>query len=92
MALNETEISKNLTAIIEDASVLSDEDAIANAVGVLTAESRHKWATIRKVLLNDSQNLDVINMIDSALFVWIWLRHATLFSNLPLGCTARERH
>lgn len=57
-------IYQNLKYILEDPS-----PSPKFPVGVLTAESRETWANMRRALIAQPGNEEVMKMIDSAIFV-----------------------
>ncbi|CAK9034433.1 Putative mitochondrial carnitine O-acetyltransferase [Durusdinium trenchii] len=70
VAITEREICKNLERILVDAKKKSVDEQARDAVGVLTAEERHVWATTRRQLEQLSRNNErTLRVIDSALFV-----------------------
>ena len=69
MGITQEEISANLTNIIRDASGVSKEVRADVAIGCLTSEDRSKWYEARQKLMKiDPENVQILNMIDSALF------------------------
>ena len=70
VGITQEEISANLTNIIRDAAGVSKEVRADVAVGALTAEERSKWYEARQHMMKiDPENIQILNMIDSALFV-----------------------
>ena len=69
LAITEAELKDNLSAIIKDSNAVKDEDIHKTAVGVFSTEVRHKWAKIRSLLVENETNRDVLDVIDSALFI-----------------------
>lgn len=62
--LSKDQIHASLINIVERSKTPSDKSC-----GVLTAEDRDYWASIRERLNNNSNNFDVLRKIDGALFV-----------------------
>ena len=62
--MSKDEIYANLRNVVERSS--NENEA---SCGVLTAEDRDYWASLRERLSNNSNNADVLRKIDGALFV-----------------------
>lgn len=65
IAVTERQIAKNLKLVVKDSDKISDEEAAASALGVLTAGDRKVWAKLRKKLISLSEvNRKTIELID----------------------------
>mmetsp|Transcript_20324 Transcript_20324/g.26371 ORF Transcript_20324/g.26371 Transcript_20324/m.26371 type:complete len:663 (+) Transcript_20324:76-2064(+) len=70
ISITEREIIKNIKMIIKDAETLSDAEAAASSIGVLTTEERPVWSRVRKRIESLSENNALsLDLIDKALFV-----------------------
>jgi hypothetical protein len=73
LCLSEAQLSDNLRRIRTDADAVvagaSAEDALGGRVGVLTTDLRCEWAAARDELARSPTNLELLHVVDSALFV-----------------------
>ena len=71
LAVTEGDLMRNIEAIIQNASnAVESEGEGRDVVGVFTTETRHKWASIRRELIQASSiNSEIFSIIDSALFI-----------------------
>lgn len=67
--MTERDISQNLQTIIDDAQRTPIQHAAKSAIGVLSTENRRIWANIREILTQDSNNLECLRKVDTALFI-----------------------
>lgn len=65
----EKDLAQNLQAIVEDAQMTPMQEAAKNALGVLSTENRRIWAHLRDVLTSDSNNVECLRIVDTAIFV-----------------------
>lgn len=68
--LNDREIFTNLKAIVKDADTTPVHSVAANALGILTTESRKIWSHLRTELQKSNRNnANSLAVVESALFV-----------------------
>lgn len=67
--MTEKDLAHNFQAIVEDAQVTPMQEAAKSALGVLSTENRRIWAHLRHVLTTDSNNVECLRIVDTALFM-----------------------
>lgn len=67
--MTEKDLAQNFQAIVEDAQTTPMQEAAKSALGVLSTENRRIWAHLRHVLTSDSNNVECLRIVDTALFV-----------------------
>lgn len=69
LILLELELMINFTSIVQDALETSPMDVAKSSFGVLTTENRRTWLSVRAGMQRNATNAEIINIIDSALFI-----------------------
>lgn len=67
--MTEKDLAQNFQAIVEDAQTTPMQEAAKSALGVLSTENRRIWAHLRHVLTSDSNNVECLRIVDTALFI-----------------------
>lgn len=67
--MTEKDLAQNFQAIAEDAQTTPMQEAAKSALGVLSTENRRIWAHLRHVLTSDSNNVECLRIVDTALFI-----------------------
>lgn len=67
--MTEKDLAQNFQAIVGDAQTTPMQEAAKSALGVLSTENRRIWAHLRHVLTSDSNNVECLRIVDTALFI-----------------------
>lgn len=77
LMMTENDIKLNYKAIIYDSEQTSAREIAKSGFGILTTENRRVWAQLRSSIQKDAVSSELLNIIDSALFV-VCLDHVSI--------------